>query len=137
MRTSLKLFLFLGLMAVATPSFAQVHLGINFGPPARRTEVRGRAPSRTSVWIGGYYTYNASRSDYDWNQGRWQERPSAHSTWDAPRYKANNDHYDYYEGKWNDHGRDNKGQGNQGRGNQGRGNQGNDQQGKDQQGRGH
>jgi hypothetical protein len=105
MHKSLKLFLFFGLLAIATPSFAQIHLGVNFGPPARRIEVRGTAPSRTSVWTAGYYSYNNSRSDYDWNRGRWQEPPVARSTWVAPHYTAHNDHYDYYEGKWNTHGR--------------------------------
>jgi len=105
MRTLLQISAFFALVAIATPSFAQIHLGVNFGPPARRTEVRGTAPSRSSKWTPGYYTYNTNRSDYDWNKGRWQDPPTSRSTWTAPSYKAHDDHYDYYEGKWNNHGR--------------------------------
>ena len=107
MRISFKAFLFFGLIAVAAPSFAQVHLGINFGPPMRRTEVRGDAPSHSSRWTPGYYTYNTTRSDYDWNQGRWQEPPSSHHVWVAPRYVAHGNHYDYHEGTWKDNSRHN------------------------------
>jgi hypothetical protein len=109
MHKSFKLFLLFGLMAVATPSFGQIHLGINFGPPPMRVEVRGPAPSPTSVWIGGYYTYDAGRGDYIWNRGRWDEPPQSHAKWVAPHYKAHNDHFDYYEGKWNKQGKSDHG----------------------------
>jgi len=104
MRTLLKISAFLALVAFAAPSFAQVHLGINFGPPRARIEVRGRAPSRSSRWTAGYYTYNDSRGDYDWNRGRWQEPPSPYHVWVAPSYRAHGDHYDYHEGSWRDRG---------------------------------
>ncbi len=107
MRIFIKAFLFIGIIAFAVPSLAQIHLGINFGPPARRYEVRGRAPSSGSVWISGNYQYNDGRRDYDWVPGRWQEPPSPQHSWVAPRYRRHGDHYDYYEGKWRDNGRHN------------------------------
>jgi len=115
MRILIKLFLFFALVALATPSFAQIHLGISIGPPAVRYEVRSEGPSG-AVWIPGYYVYNDGRSDYDWTPGRWQVPPQPQQVWIAPRYRHHGDHYDYYEGSWKDKGKHDNGRGN-GRGN--------------------
>jgi hypothetical protein len=112
MRISLKIFLFVALAAFATPTFAQIHLGINFGPPRARHEERGVSPISGGIWIGGYYGYNDSRRDYDWHPGRWEAPPSEHHVWVAPRYRRHGDHYDYYEGNWKDKGKHDNGRGN-------------------------
>jgi hypothetical protein len=100
-----KAALFCGLFTVAAPSFAQIHLGINFGPPPRRIEVRGDAPGPDYYWISGNYIYNEGRRDYDWSPGRWERRPSPYHVWVAPRLVPHKDHYDYYEGRWEDRGK--------------------------------
>ena len=59
MKTFLKLALFCGLLAIAIPASAQLHIGvgINIAPPAPRTERMTVRPSRDAVWIAGYHRW--------------------------------------------------------------------------------
>ncbi|HET6401936.1 MAG TPA: pentapeptide repeat-containing protein [Candidatus Kapabacteria bacterium] len=100
MRILFKSFMFSGLLALAVPAFAQIHLSINFGPPAPRYEVRPRAPFSGAIWIGGFYLYNDQDRNYQWTPGRWEAPPSRGEVWVAPRYVRNGNSYDYYQGRW-------------------------------------
>lgn len=100
MHSIFRAFMFLGLIAVAAPSYAQISISINIGPPRPHYEVRGHAPDPNSIWIAGYYVFNSSRRDYDWVPGRWEARPSPYHYWVAPRYVRKGDKYLFYEGKW-------------------------------------
>ncbi len=100
MRIFLKSIVFSGLLALALPAFAQLHLNINIGPPRPRREVVFRAPSAGLVWVPGYYVYDRSVEDYMWTPGRWEAPPSPREVWVAPRYVRNGNSYDYYEGRW-------------------------------------
>ncbi|MDP4200098.1 MAG: hypothetical protein Q8922_06225 [Bacteroidota bacterium] len=156
MRIPLRLFLFFGLVALAAPAFAQVHLSINIGPPLPRHEVVVRSVVPGAIWIPGYYTYSQFDEDYAWHTGRWEAPPAPHQIWVAPRYVHRGTGYDYYEGGWRDNGkhkgqfkqrggavqsyqvRDNPGRGNNnpGRGNEGHGNKGNGNEGHGNEGHG-
>lgn len=123
MRILLKALLLFSLLAITTQASAQISLGINFGPPRARHEVRGRAPHSGDLWIAGYYTFNDNDRKYAWQPGRWEAPPAPQQVWSAPRYVRRGDHVDYYKGNWHDNGK-NKGQAkqkNQGRGNNGKG----------------
>lgn len=103
MRILLKALLISGLMAVAAPAFAQIHLNITFGPPPPRREIIIQAPYPGAIWIPGYYVYDGRVASYVWVPGRWQAPPAPRQVWVAPRYVRHADHYDYYEGGWRDH----------------------------------
>jgi len=109
MRIIIKASLLCGLIALSAPAFAQIHLGINFGPPRARHEVVDRRGHEGSVWIAGNYEYNDNDRNYAWRPGRWEAPPAEHQVWSAPRYKRHGDHYDYYKGEWRDKG-NNRGQ---------------------------
>jgi hypothetical protein len=49
------------------PAQAQVYVRI--APPALRVETRGRPPSRSHVWVGGYHRWTGRA--YAWSPGRW------------------------------------------------------------------
>ena len=76
MQNLLKSIVFSGLVALAVPAFAQIHLSINIGPPPPRREVRIEAPRAGVVWVPGYYVYDRSVENYIWTPGRWQAPPA-------------------------------------------------------------
>lgn len=100
MHNVLKSIVFSGLVALAVPAFAQIHLSINIGPPPPRREVIVEAPRVGVVWIPGYYVYDRSEENYIWTPGRWEAPPAPRQVWVAPRYVRRGDSYDYYEGRW-------------------------------------
>jgi hypothetical protein len=105
MNTIMKSILFLALLSLSAPAFAQVHLSINIGPPALQVETRVASPIVGGVWVPGYYLYDQSLSNYRWVVGRWQAPPAPQQVWVAPRYVHSGDHYDYYPGRWHDNGK--------------------------------
>jgi hypothetical protein len=100
MHNLLKSIVFSGLVALAVPAFAQIHLNINIGPPQPQREIVVEAPRAGVVWVPGYYVYDRSVERYMWLPGRWQAPPAPHQVWVAPRYVRNGNSYDYYEGRW-------------------------------------
>lgn len=105
MNTIIKSILFLGLLTLSAPAFAQIHLSINVGPPALRVETVAVSPFAGAVWVPGYYIYDRSPAQYRWFVGRWQAPPAPQQVWVAPRYIHSGDHYDYYPGRWHDNGK--------------------------------
>jgi WXXGXW repeat (2 copies) len=102
MKTFLKLALFGGLLAIAIPASAQLHIGvgINIGPPAPRAERMSARPSRDAVWIAGYHRWAPRRHRYVWVPGRWMRPPRPHTVWVAGRWERRNNEWVYYEGRW-------------------------------------
>ncbi len=107
MRIPLKSLIISGLLALATPSFAQIHLSINFGPPPPRREIRVRAPFAGAIWVAGFYLYNDGARKYEWQPGRWEAPPAPNQVWVRPRYIRRSGHYDFYQGHWQDNGKHN------------------------------
>ena len=102
MKTFLKLALFCGLLAIAIPASAQLHIGvgINIAPPAPRTERMTVRPSRDAVWIAGYHRWAPRRHRYVWVPGQWRRPPRPHTIWVAGRWERRNNEWVYYEGRW-------------------------------------
>ncbi|MDP4200424.1 MAG: hypothetical protein Q8922_07145 [Bacteroidota bacterium] len=106
MRNLIKVLSLCGLLALATPAFAQIHVDVHFGaPPPPRYEVVVPAPTPSAVWVPGNYAFDVRLARYVWVPGRWQVPPTPYHVWVAPRYVRRGDHYDYYEGTWHDNGK--------------------------------
>ncbi len=95
-----------GMLALATPAFAQVHvgIGISIGPPPPREEVIVARPYPEAVWIPGYYRWDGRHRDYVWVEGRWGRPPHPHDEWVPGRWEKRHDEWVYYRGRWKDHG---------------------------------
>jgi len=100
MSTFIKIATVCLLTAVASPLFAQVHLEVNFAPPAPRHEIVVTAPSADVVWMPGYYQYNALNARYVWVPGHYATPPAGQTTWVRPRYVKHGNHYDFVAGQW-------------------------------------
>lgn len=91
-----------------TPGFAQIRLGVELGPihvrvapdapPPIRHEVRMYRPSRSHVWIAGYWDRQDDR--WAWSEGRWEEPRQRGSRWVRPRYQRESGAYRYEPGHW-------------------------------------
>lgn len=102
MKTFFKLALFCGMLAVAIPASAQLHIGvgINIGPPPSQKERMIVRPSRDAVWIAGYYRWAPRRHRYVWVAGRWALPPRPHAIWVEGRWERRNNEWVYYQGRW-------------------------------------
>ena len=102
MKTFLKIVLFGGLLALATPAFAQIHigLGISIGPPHPPRERIVVRPYRDAIWIAGYYQWHPRHHRYIWEPGRWERPPRLHSVWVPGRWERRHTEWVFYEGRW-------------------------------------
>ena len=103
MKTFLKFAVCAGLLAIAIPAFAQLHIGvgINIGPPPPQREVVVVKPPHPGVvWIAGYYKWHPRRHRYTWVPGRWMRPPRPHFIWAEGRWERRNNEWVYYEGRW-------------------------------------
>jgi hypothetical protein len=66
--------------------------------PALRHEVRTERPSPNHVWVGGFWHHTGT--DWNWNDGRWAERPQHNTKWIAPQYKKVKGGTRYSPGHW-------------------------------------
>src|ERR1044072_4659985 len=63
-------------------------------PPAQRiVEQRPPPPTRDSVWIDGYYSWNGRQ--YVWEPGHWAVPPHGFTLWIGPRYARDPRGYTY------------------------------------------
>ncbi len=102
MKTFLKAALLGGLLALAVPAFAQIHigLGINIGPPHPPRERIVVRPYQDAVWIAGYYQWHVRHHRYIWVPGRWERPPRPHSVWVPSRWERRHNEWVFYEGRW-------------------------------------
>ena len=106
-----------GMLTMAAPLFAQLHvgIGINIGPPPPRREIIVARPYPDAVWIPGYYRWNGRRHHYLWVRGRWARPPHAHAEWVEGHWEQRHNEWVYFEGRWKDqpgengHGKDRHG----------------------------
>jgi hypothetical protein len=71
---------------------------IKAAPPALRVEVRGSAPSRESVWVGGHWQW--SGAEYVWVGGRWATPDSGRHQWVEGQWRHDSGGYFWVEGHW-------------------------------------
>jgi hypothetical protein len=70
---------------------------VPYGPPARRYEYVGRAPSSRHFWSNGSWVYTNNR--YSWSRGRWDTyRPGY--LYVQPHYETVGGRYRYIPGHW-------------------------------------
>ena len=145
MQMPLAKLVFPAVLAVLScaPAHAQVRLRVDLGavhirispepPPPPRMERRMIRPSRSHVWIKGYWDRQDDR--WAWAPGRWEEPSQRGSRWIKPHYRPEAGAYRYEPGHWShqrmeegedysrwqkEHGRGNDKHKNQGRGRHGR-----------------
>jgi len=83
---------------VITKAVAKSDVEIKTPPPAARSEVRGRSPSRDHVWIGGYYRWQGGK--YVWVPGHWVRPPRPHAQWVAGRWVNDKRGWHWVKGQW-------------------------------------
>ena len=110
MQKRLSTFMLPAVIAVfsAAPASAQVRVGLEFGPviiriapeapPPPRVEYRMARPSRSYVWIDGYWDRRDDR--WAWAPGRWEEPAQEGSYWVRPQYQREGEAYRYEPGRW-------------------------------------
>jgi hypothetical protein len=101
MRNFFKALALCGLLAVATPSLAQVGLQIQVTPPVARIETRPASPGSGAIWTPGFYRFDPVSQSYSWVSGSYQYPPSSRMRWVPSHYIQNNDgSYSFYTGHW-------------------------------------
>lgn len=90
------------------PATAQIRIGVDLGavririapeaPPPPRVEVRMTRPSRSHVWINGYWDRQDDR--WAWAPGRWEQPDRRGSSWVRPQYRREGEAYRYEPGHW-------------------------------------
>src|SRR5438045_3049946 len=100
MRLLLRGFCFMACWLDVTPSQAQIHLDVPYGPPPLRSETVQQRLTPNSVWIAGSYAFNATSRDFVWVPGHYVIPPSPDVMWVPPRYRWHHRHVDCYVGHW-------------------------------------
>ena len=86
----------IGGVATSLPSYAEVDIQLNFGPPAPRYEVVP-APRSGYVWSAGHWQWNGNR--HVWHPGNWQAAREGH-IYQQPRWVENNGRWHYQASRW-------------------------------------
>ncbi len=83
-------------VVTAPPPVQQV---IVVAPPPPRAEVVYARPSRSHVWVPGYWSYAGGR--YVWIAGHYTLPPRGRGHWVEPRWERRGGSYVFIEGRWN------------------------------------
>ncbi len=104
MQKALRAAFFVGILATAAPSFAQVYFnfGIRLGPPQPLQQVIAPCPQVGWVWIPGYWSWNPGFDNYYWVRGYWTPPPSPYAQWIAPRWEQMGGRWLFSRGYWAD-----------------------------------
>ncbi len=96
-----SLLLMLGMLAVPTPSYAQVAIGIsvNFGPPAIPVYAQPMCPGPNYVWTPGYWAWDPDYGYY-WVPGTWVPAPFVGALWTPGYWGYNGGMYFWHAGYW-------------------------------------
>jgi hypothetical protein len=86
------------LMAVATASAGPARVYVRVKPPAARVDVRGVAPSRSHVWVGGFHRWTGS--SFVWVAGSWMLPPRPHAVWVPGHWEQTPRGHFWVEGHW-------------------------------------
>jgi hypothetical protein len=73
--------------------------------PTAKSETRGRAPSRSAIWIPGFWDLQGDpnsgpRAGWVWVVGRWTTPPMQHARWDPAHWGWSNDWWSWVPGHW-------------------------------------
>lgn len=71
---------------------------LRVGPPAAHVDVRGMAPSRSHVWIGGYHRWTGS--SFVWVAGSWMLPPRPRAVWVAGHWERTPRGHFWVDGYW-------------------------------------
>ena len=81
------LLLALVVLAISAPSFAEVSISVQIGPPALPVYVQPPCPAEGYIWTPGYWGYDYEDGDYYWVPGTWVLAPHVGFFW-TPGYWA-------------------------------------------------
>ncbi|MFB3891000.1 MAG: hypothetical protein ACE15C_03145 [Phycisphaerae bacterium] len=69
-------------------------------PPPLIIEERPPRPSRTVIWIDGYWGWDNDHHKHYWVKGHWQEPPRRGAVWVQPKWEHEREGYRLQEGHW-------------------------------------
>jgi hypothetical protein len=84
------------------PAPAPGYVVVPAPPPPVIVEPRPLPPSRSYIWVDGYWHWDGGR--YAWHRGYWTAPPRGYSRWVPPHYEPHGREYHYTPGHW-DHDR--------------------------------
>ena len=88
----------LALAVACAPPPRPGRLYVERRPPPVRYEVLGVAPSRSAVWVGGYWRWE--RGDYAWVPGRWEVPGAGFRSWSPSRWAYDRRGWYFIDGHW-------------------------------------
>jgi len=102
--TSLRTMVFaLAVLSVATTSFAQIRISVEFGPPALPVYEQPLCPGDGYIWTPGYWAWDPDMGDYYWVPGTWVLAPEIGFLWTPPWWGWSGGVYLFHEGYWGPH----------------------------------
>src|SRR5271157_5673039 len=84
-------------LIVATTSFAQVRISVEFGPPALPVYEQPICPGDGYIWTPGYWAWS---DDYYWVPGTWVMPPEPGFLWTPGYWGWGDDGFVFNEGYW-------------------------------------
>lgn len=80
------------------PVYREKVVVIRQAPPPVIVERRPPPPSRTHVWVSGYYNHDGHR--YVWVKGHYNKPPRQGARWEADRWERKGEGYRHVPGRW-------------------------------------
>jgi len=90
-------------LIVATTSFAQVRISVEFGPPALPVYEQPICPGDGYIWTPGYWAWDPDGGDYYWVPGTWVLAPEVGFLWTPPWWGWSEGVFLFHEGYWGPH----------------------------------
>ena len=94
------LLLALVVLAISAPSFAEVSISVQIGPPALPVYVQPPCPAEGYIWTPGYWGYDYDNGDYYWVPGTWVLAPHVGFLWTPGYWAWGGDGFTFHEGYW-------------------------------------
>ncbi|MFZ0395705.1 MAG: hypothetical protein WCF17_12410 [Terracidiphilus sp.] len=95
----ISLFALLGLVPLKL-ALAQMAISVSFAPPALPVYQQPPCPEDGSIWVPGYWAWDADFSDYYWVPGTWVPAPEPGYLWTPPYWGWNDGAYVFNQGYW-------------------------------------
>jgi hypothetical protein len=88
------------MLALTCASFAQISVGVSFGPPPLPVYVQPPIPAEGYLWAPGYWAYDTDFGDYFWVPGTWVLAPEPGLFWTPSWWGWGGGEYIFHEGYW-------------------------------------